>query len=221
MRIYLKLSKNKELIPFNNQHLLTAALHRWIGRNNELHDKQSLYCFSWLQNVKTGHKGISLTEDSYFFISAYEDEFIKKVIKGIMEDAYAFCGSSVVDVMIKYAPEFESNHRFMLSSPVLVKQKLEGQRKFNYMIYSDEGFEDVLTENLKTKMRIANMEDEGVEVRLDKSFVNPHTKLIDYKGVFNKVSVCPVIISGTPEQIAFAWSVGLGYSTGIGFGSLK
>jgi CRISPR/Cas system endoribonuclease Cas6 (RAMP superfamily) len=30
-----------------------------------------------------------------------------------------------------------------------------------------------------------------------------------------------VIIKGTPEQLAFAWNVGLGNSTGIGFGALN
>lgn len=221
MRIYLKLSRNKELIPFNNQHLLTAALHRWIGKDNELHDKQSLYCFSWLQNVKTGHKGISLTEDSYFFISAYDDEFIKKVIRGIMADAYAFCGSSVVDIQIKDTPEFGDSHRFMLSSPVLVKQRIEGQRKFKYLCYDDEDFDKALTENLKNKLNLAGLSADGVQVYVDTTFEKAHTKLIDYKGILNKVNMCPVMIRGTQEQIAFAYSAGVGFSTGIGFGSLK
>lgn len=221
MRIYLKLSRNKELIPFNNQHLLTAALHRWLGKDNEMHDKQSLYCFSWLQHVTTGAKGISLTGDSYFFISSCDDEFVKKVIRGIMKDPYAFCGSSVVDIQLKDAPDFENSQRFMLSSPILLKQKVEGERKTKYLTYDEADFEEVLTINLKNKMLLANINSDGVDVKLDMTFEKKHTKLIDYKGILNKVNMCPVIISGTPEQIAFAWSVGLGYSTGIGFGSLK
>lgn len=221
MRIYLKLSRNKELIPFNNQHLLTAALHRWLGKDNDLHDKQSLYCFSWLQNVKQTKNGINLTEDSYFFISAHDDNFIKQVVRGIMADAYAFNGASVIDIQLKDAPEFEASCRFMLSSPVLVKQKIEGQRKYKYLCFDDEDFEKTLTESLINKLILANINSEGVQVYVDKTFEKAHTKLIDYKGILNKVNMCPVIISGTEEQIAFAWSVGLGYSTGIGFGSLK
>ncbi|WP_025124235.1 CRISPR-associated endoribonuclease Cas6 [Myroides odoratimimus] len=221
MRIYLKLSKNKELIPFNNQHLLTAALHRWLGADNELHDKQSLYCFSWLQNVIINSKGVNLTNESYFFISAYDQGVIKKVISGIMKDAYAFCGSFVVDIQIKEVPDFGNTERFMLSSPVLVKQKIEGQRKFKYLTYDEDDFEIALTDNLKNKMVLAGVQSEGVQVIVDRTFEKLHTKLIDYKGVLNKVNMCPVIISGTSEQVAFAWSCGLGFSTGIGFGSLK
>ena len=40
-------------------------------------------------------------------------------------------------------------------------------------------------------------------------------------GIKNKASICPVIVKGTSEQIAFAWNVGVGNSTGIGFGALN
>lgn len=70
-------------------------------------------------------------------------------------------------------------------------------------------------------MVLSNVDTDGVSVRIDKTFEKAHIKLIDYKGILNKVNMCPVIISGSQEQIAFAWSVGLGFSTGIGFGALK
>jgi CRISPR/Cas system endoribonuclease Cas6 (RAMP superfamily) len=48
MRLHLSLTPNTEPVPFNYQHQLTGALHKWLGEN-ELHDKISLYSFSWLR----------------------------------------------------------------------------------------------------------------------------------------------------------------------------
>jgi CRISPR-associated endoribonuclease Cas6 len=45
--------------------------------------------------------------------------------------------------------------------------------------------------------------------------------MIIYKGIANKANWCPVIIKGRPETKLFAWNVGLGNSTGIGFGAIK
>ena len=45
--------------------------------------------------------------------------------------------------------------------------------------------------------------------------------MVTYNGIKNRASLVPIVIEGTTEQITFAWSVGLGNSTGIGFGALK
>ncbi len=47
MRIYLQLSANREIVPFNYQQSLVGAFHKWLGEN-ELHDDISLYSLSWL-----------------------------------------------------------------------------------------------------------------------------------------------------------------------------
>ena len=35
MRINLRISANKELVPFTYQHLLTGAIHKWLGDNQD------------------------------------------------------------------------------------------------------------------------------------------------------------------------------------------
>lgn len=99
MRLYIKLSKNTAIIPFNYQHLLTGVVNKWIGENNEEHGKRSLYSFSWLQNTLATKQGLNLKQGAYFFISAYETEFIKRVTKGILQSPETFCGSKVIDVL--------------------------------------------------------------------------------------------------------------------------
>lgn len=219
MRLYIKLSRNNKNIPFNYQHLLTGTIHKWIGENNAEHGKKSLYSFSWLQNTDSSKSGINLTSNSYFFISAYDEQLIKRITKGILDDPTTFCGSQVVDIQIKEVPEFSNAERFMMNSPILIRRR-DGD-KVKHITFKDKNFNDLLTENLKGKLSDVGLNSNGVTVELDPSYAFPKTKLVDYKGIENKTTLAPVIIRGTPEQIAFAWTVGLGNSTGIGFGAVK
>lgn len=219
MRLYIKLSKNSKLIPFNYQHLLTGVVNKWIGENNKEHGKKSLYTFSWLQNTISTNGGINLKYEAYFFISAYNIDLIKKITEGILNDPATFCGAFVTDIQIKNIPEFSNEERFFLNSPILIRQREMDKTK--YITFKDENFDHLLTEILKGKLRAVNLSEKNVTVKLDKSYAFPQTKLIDYKGVKNKTTLAPVIIKGSPEQIAFAWTVGLGSSTGIGFGAIK
>lgn len=219
MRIYIKLSRNKELIPFNYQHLLTGVIHKWIGKGNQEHGEKSLYSFSWLQNVSVSKNGLNLETDSYFFISAFEVDLIKQMIRGIMKDPAVFCGSQVLDVQIKQVPEFGDEARFFMQSPILIKKR-DGE-KIRHIVYNDDEFGFLLTRNLAQKLESAGLPSEGVEIGFDDSYAFPQTKLVNYKGIKNRASLVPLIIKGSPEQISFAWAVGIGNSTGIGFGAVK
>lgn len=219
MRLYIKLSRNSKVIPFSYQHLLTGVVHKWIGVNNNEHGKKSLYSFSGLQNTRAIKSGINLNTDAYFFISSYDAVLIKKIMKGVLNDPETFCGSRVIDIQIKDVPEFSKEERFLLNSPILIRKR-EGE-KTKHVTFLDKDFNELLTQNLCVKLESANISSEGISVRIDENYSNPKTKLIDYKGVKNKTSLVPIIIKGSPEQIAFAWQVGLGNSTGIGFGSIK
>lgn len=69
-------------------------------------------------------------------------------------------------------------------------------------------------------MREAGLEDDTLDIRFDTSYNKKKLKLVRYHGIGNKASICPVIIKAKPETKLFAWNVGLGNSTGIGFGAI-
>lgn len=220
MRIYITLTENNKEIPFNYQDLLTSALHRWLGRDNKYHGEQSFYCFSWLQNVSISKSGINLTANSYFFVSSYDANFIKRLMRGIMSDPILFNGSKVKDLQIINSKEFSDVEHFTLASPLFVKRR-STDGNIEHALFSDEDFGKLLTDNFKKKLEKEGIDSSSVEIRVDKDSSRNRTKLINYKEVFNKVNFCPITIKGTQEQIHFAWCVGLGHSTGIGFGALK
>lgn len=219
MRIYLQLIKSKETIPFNYQSYLTGAIHKWMGKENEIHDKVSLYSFSWLQNVDTIKEGIRTKMGTYFFISAYDVSIIKKIIIGIREDASVCFGLYVREIQVVEDPEFSNKELFQAASPVFVKRRFDNNEK--HISYTDPNAHKYLTETLQKKLRLVDLPEDGVKVSFDKNYPSSRTKVISYKTIGNKVNICPVIIEGSPEQIAFAWNVGVGNSTGIGFGALK
>lgn len=218
MRLYLTLSNSSQLLSFNYQSYLTGALHKWIGEN-EVHDKISLYSFSWLQQVDSSRNGLRITDNSYFFISAHEETLIKKIVKGIQEDSRLCSDIYVREVHIAAPPVFSEKERFQLGSPVFIKQWVADNEK--HIEYHDPHAGSYLTGMLKKKLSVAGLNTEGVNVYFDERYSSPRTKIISYKQIQNRVNICPVIIEGTPEQLTFAWNVGIGNSTGIGFGSLK
>lgn len=219
MRLYLSLTRNKETIPFNYQPYLTGAIHKWIGKNNSEHDGLSLYSFSWFQNVSIKKSGVDLTADSYFFISAYKEELMKLILKGVLQNPEVCYGSSVSDVQIADAPSFQRGHTFFTASPVFIKRRVDNNEK--HITYENPSSSLYLTETIKKKLQAANLSTEDVTVKFDDTYISPRTKIIWYNEIGNRVNVCPVVIDGAPEQLKFAWNVGVGNSTGIGFGALK
>jgi len=220
MRLIIKTTPNKELIPFNYQSKLTGILHKWLGKHNVEHGKLSLYSFSWLNNLKVVSKGFNTTPNTHWCINFYDDEKLKTIIKAIQTDPYIFSGMEAEEVVIQENPKFEyETERFNVANPVFIKFKNpDGNAKFLY--YNDPNASDVLTANFKTKLATAGLDTENVKVYFDTDYKNAKTKGFEHNGIFNKGSICPVIIEGNAEQMAFAWNVGVGNSTGIGFGAL-
>jgi CRISPR-associated endoribonuclease Cas6 len=230
MRLYLQLSPPKEPIPLNHINVLTGALHKWLGPNDK-HDELSLYSFGWLKGSQMvtyrGERMLIFPEGAEWFISALDSEFLKNSITGIFNDPDIRWGMRVEEVRMRVAPEFKdaTEERFLLSSPVFLKrQRPDGTEK--HFIYTDPESDQVLTENFCFKLGKAGLSDAGAAIRFDRSYPRATTKLTRYPkpdkpGYEYRSSFCPVLITGTPEQKAFAWKVGVGQGTGVGFGSIN
>ena len=223
MRIHLKLTPNNEPVPFNYQENLTGAVNKWMG-DNPGHDKISLYSFSWLNKGrpvknKTGIKHLNFESGTGFFISAWDEATIKQIIEGIQKDPEIAFGLKVHEIIIQETPDFTKRVYFEAASPIFIKRKIEDRIKFYYHNNKEAG--TLLTETLKNKMKIAGIEDDSLEIQFDENYSQAYKKGTKYNGIQNIGSICPVIIKARPETKAFAWNVGLGNSTGIGFGAIR
>lgn len=218
MRIHLNITKNRLIVPYDNIPVLVGSIHKWLGKN-DWHDLVSLYSFSWLRGGQKGNGGLYFPEGAQWFVSAHDSEFIKRLIAGIQHDPAINYGLKVKSITIQETPQFTHSHSFTLASPVLIKRR-DGDR-VKHFLFSDNQADELLTETLKTKLKKAGLNTEGVQVTFNRDYPFPKTKLVNYNGIGNKASICPITINGTPEQIALAWNAGIGNSTGIGFGALN
>ncbi|RYU92864.1 CRISPR-associated endoribonuclease Cas6 [Emticicia agri] len=218
MRLILNLSRNKVIVPFNYQEVQVSKLHYWLGKN-DIHDSLSLYSFSWLKGGKAiDNRGLDFRQGAQYFISCFDVDLIKQIIKSIQQDNHFEYGMGITSLSLQKEPQFMEENRFQVGSPVFIKRTVEGNSKFYYP--SDDKANLLLTETLINKLKKANINHKGVKVSFDENYQNILVKGTTYKGIQNKGTICPIIIQGTPEQLAFAWNVGVGNSTGIGFGSL-
>lgn len=219
MRIYLHLSPNLELVPFNYQQSLVGAFHRWLGEN-ELHDDISLYSLSWLSRGIPRRKGLDFPNGSTFYVSAPNPNLLSTMVNGVFAGHHICWGMEVQEVTIQRTPIFGNHQRFFVQSPVLIKRRGENQKHHQFYYSSDAESKDYLTETLHQKLEKAGLSTD-VQVRFDESYAKPIIKLVKYRDIDIKATICPVIVEGNPRSVAFAWEVGVGNSTGIGFGALK
>lgn len=219
MRISIIFKANNITIPFNHQHLLTGLIHKWLGENNKLHGKISLYSFSRLEGAKNTKSGLMFGQHGSFFFSAHDPEVINLLMKGIFKNKTMFLGLEVEEIAVIKDPDLNGSALFNIGSPILIKRYAD--TKVKHYVYTDVQADEFLKETLLSKMNLAGLEDDTLDIHFDRNYQKASTKLVDYNGIKNRASWCPVIITGKPETLLFAWNVGLGNSTGIGFGAVK
>jgi CRISPR-associated endoribonuclease Cas6 len=218
MRIHLKIQTSNKIIPFDHQPQLTGTIHKWLGWNDE-HGKVSLYSFSQLEGGKAMPNGLRFERGTSFFFSSHNSDLIKKMVSGIQADPTLFYGLTVSEIIIQEDPDLSGRDQFFSASPIFIKRRVE--EKVDHVMFDDPRANNCLKETLQTKMEEAGIFDESFNVRFETTYPKAGTKKITYNGIQNRANWCPVIIEGKPETKLFAWNVGLGNSTGIGFGAIK
>lgn len=224
MRLRLRLSGNQHPVPFDYQHQLIGALHKRLGQDNDLHDRLSLYSSSWLHGGHAAGDHLRFPRGAEWLVSFYDERLIEAFVDRTLADPELCYGMRVTEITQQPAPRFGTSHTFRTGSPVLARaphpRDAPGQPR--HLIYTDPEADDVLTEILRRKMDAAGLDPahRATRVGFDRTYRAAKTKLVTIKNISNRASVCPVRLEGTPEGIAFAWTVGVGHSTGSGFGCL-
>jgi len=221
MRLHLHLAAD-QLVPFDYLPTLKSAFHLWTGHNDALHDGLSRYSYSWLRGGRAGRGGVRFQEGAHWFVSAPDREVIHTIVSGVLRAPEIGLGLRVQDVRMQEAPEFAAGEQpFRVASPVFIKHEVARGKPADHLLPGQELADELLTATLRHKLRQASLDDAGAAVRFDPAYIaTAKSKLFRYKQVQCRGSICPVLVSGSAEQIAFAWEVGVGHSTGIGCGAL-
>jgi CRISPR-associated endoribonuclease Cas6 len=216
------LTGNTDPVPFNHLHHLTGALHKWLG-DNRVHDGLSLYSFGWLGGAESENGHLAFPQGASWRVSFHETDLAKRCIDGIMQDPEVAFGMRVFEVKEQATPTFSGCYRFKTDrAPVIARQR-RGDGSRAYLLWDDEAADPVLTRTLRHKLKAAGFKGDHLdtEVQFDRTYQGARTKLATIKGVGHKGSLCPVVVTGTPEAVRFAWTVGVGELTGSGFGALR
>jgi len=222
MRIYLHLTPNREIVPFNYQQSLVGAFHKWLGEN-ELHDDMSLYSLSWLEGgkMRQDKRGLNFQYGATFFISAPSHDLLKDFISGVFQKGtHIRWGMHVQEINMKVTPTFGEKARFVAQSPIFIKRWIAEEQNQKYYLHGDAESNRLMTETLQSKLTRQGLSTD-VSVVFDPDYQNPRIKQSIYKGIKIKSTLCPVIVEGDAKAVQFAWEVGIGNSTGIGFGALR
>ncbi len=217
MRIFLNVRSANKIIPFDHQPLLTGTIHKWLGWNDE-HGKISLYSFSRLEGGKSVTGGLRFERGTSFFFSAFSSDLVRNLINGIQTDPTMFSGLEVSEILLQETPDLSNKELFFPASPIFIKRK--NSENVEHILFDDPRADACLKETLQTKMNRAGIKDDSFDIHFEKSYPRAGTKKITYNTIQNRASWCPVIIKGEIETKQFAWEVGVGQSTGIGFGAI-
>lgn len=221
MRIHIITTANTETVPCNYQRKLTGVVHKWLGENNTEHGTLSLYSFSWLHGGTLKKDGINFPKGASWFISFFNNNKIKTIVNSILSNPEMFSGMFVSDITIEETPDLSMREQFSIASPIFIKRFIGTTKKEIHYTYNNSEANEFMKETLLNKIKKAGLPvDDTLDIKFDLCYTNKKIKLMTYNGIKNKASLCPIIIKGKPETKKFAWEVGIGNCTGVGFGSI-
>jgi CRISPR-associated endoribonuclease Cas6 len=215
-------------VPWDYQQNLSGWLYQQLGEDSELHEGTSLYSLSDLTHGSVRRGKLDFEGGSTFFLSSQHDDILIELMTNLLKPRMANSnrdpkrvawGMYVESVDMQREPAFGACTTFWAKSPVLVRKRREDGTKA-HVLYNDADADELLTRTLHTKMERAGLAPKGA-MRFDRQYSKAKTKMVTYKGVKSRASLCPVVVEGGADVCAFAWNVGAGHSTGIGFGALE
>lgn len=228
MRLHFRLSPNDRPVPWEYLQNLAGWLYQQLGEDSALHEGTSLYSLSQLMHGRVRRNALDFEGGSTFFLSSLRDDILIELMTNLLKPTApnssrdpkrVAWGMYVESVDMQRNPEFGETATFWAKSPVLVRRRREDGSK-EHVLFQDKTADQLLTQTLHTKMESAGLTPKG-SMHFDRSYTKAKSKMVTYKKVKSRGSLCPVIVEGGPEVCAFAWNVGAGHSTGIGFGALE
>lgn len=216
MRIKIKLSGVSEL-TINNQSKVNSFIHRCLGKNNIYHDVHSDYVVSNLRGGKLirGTNKVNFSDGCFIVVSSLDNTFINKLLIGLMSgiefgDGIRFLGIENIDEVI-----YDGYNYFRTLTPILLK--VGGEIK----TLEDKDYVSLL--ELSTKRKLLKI-DSSLDLSNFSIEIVSHPKhkvrSINIKGNYTRCSDCQLTIRGSKAVCEILYEVGIGKSTGSGFGLL-
>lgn len=237
--MYFKVNfeKTDRVLPYDTQHTLNGVFYKILNNPQKYHDAFSYYSASGIQGAMADPKqgGIMFPDHPYFIVASPDkrhingkwefNEFLKDFVEGLMNSInnpeVNFFGLKVMTFETPRINVVDSlaRPRFDLirtRTPILLKKE-------NWKIaYNDnpEEWVSILTENTKKKLAHEGIEDPTFAIKVEQP-QRMKSRNVTVGNVRNHCTSGILTVYGKPETRAFLYTMGLGYSTGSGFGSVE
>ena len=220
MRFKVILTQPTDLVPVNNQHYMNGFNHSIIGENNKYHDKFSAYAISSLQGGKLceDKKHLFFESDPYFFVSSNNMEFIGYFINNITFNSASVFGMKVkrIDVMCDFMPNTSFDNIITISPIILYNEDYTKK----CTIKNDSNYIERLNKHCLSKLKHLGIVDDTFKIEVVKPECSKE-KSIWVGDVFNPSTLSRFKVYGKKETRYALYTLGIGCSTGSGFGSVE
>ena len=220
MRFKIVLTQPTELVPVNNQHYMNGFNHTIIGVNNKYHDKYSDYAISSLQGGKLckDKKYLSFENEPYFYVSSNDLEFIGNFINNISTCNCSMFGMKFkrIDVMCDFIPNKYFDNIITISPIILYNEDYTKK----CTIKNDANYIERLNKHCQSKLKHLGIVDDTFKIEIVKPECSKE-KSIWVGDVFNPCTLSRFKVYGKKETRFTLYTLGIGCSTGSGFGSVE
>lgn len=216
MRIKLNFTKNTDNVP-NNLEVLTSYIHNCLGRNNQYHNNTSNYCISNMQGgtVINGGREISYLNGGYILVTSKDVKFIDAFIMGAEKNKEYGYGMSFINFDIINDTFYNGKNYFLATETgILLKDKND-----TFVTIKDANFAEFLKDRLikKLSLRHPNLNLSNVKVSVN----GYKSKNVYLHKIKNISSTCNIVVECDKKVAEAIYNMGIGISTGSGFGTLK
>lgn len=220
MRLKLLFSKNDIPVPLSTQSNVNSFIHANLGTDNKYHDSFSDYSISTLQGGYRRSQDIDYPKGGYVFVTTNNMDFINSLTVGLYNGNKTHLGWGMeykgmdiigLDINKKYDIVFTI-------SPILLK---DHQTK-RLITVKDDIFVDKLKDNCLKKLSryFTPNQLRTFDITLFKGERSKTVNVI-VKDIINQCSVVKLVVNGSPKVRETLYGLGLGNSTGCGFGAVK
>lgn len=221
-RIKINLTANEERVPINHYEYVTGFIHDVLGEGNPYHGGPSNYSISPLCGGKLNDDKKTLSfKEPFIVVSTIDEEFMRRIMEGILEKEEFGFGMKVKNPNFLNEKFMSGWNHFFTISPFILRE-YTGFNQTRFVTMRDDGNE-VLANKLKRQItqKLKNIDPTLKLNDLDVHIVEHpkhKTKRIEYNGIINFANQCKVSVHCNSKVAEILYHVGIGQSTGVGFG---
>ena len=222
LKVYLKVKEGGDIMP-KSPSILNTYIHRCLGKDNKYHDAKNDYCISTISNIKYNddNKTVIVTNKSYFIISSLNKKFIKKIRNAITDRKFGiYRDIRVGEIEIINEEIVDGWNNFQTLSPFLIKI-YQDKKNYTFLTLNDPDFENVVKDYLIKKLVKINPDLDLTDFKLNiKNSDKNRVCKVMLRNVKNLANRCRISIFCKKEVAELLYNIGIGQSTGAGFGTI-